>query len=102
MDIGNIYAPFRKGEEWLNIPFVAVPRSASDKPVTYIPGKSLLTVISQKYYGNPYMGKLIMAANPELGSDEFSIEEEVTLRVPFPLELALQSYREALENYIKH
>jgi len=101
MDIGNIYAPFRQGEEWLNIPFIPVPRQSSDKPVTYIPGESMLTKISMKYYGNPYMGKFIMAANPHLGPDEFALIEEVILRIPFPLNSALAAYTLALDSYIK-
>ena len=101
MDIGNIYAPFRQGEEWLNIPFIPVPRTSTDKPVTYIPGESMLTKISMKYYGNPYMGKFIMAANPHLGADEFALIEEVTMRIPFPLETALAAYNTAIKTYIK-
>ena len=102
MDIGNIYEAFRQGEEWLNIPFIAVPVLPTDKPMTYIPGESLLTKISQKYYGNPYMGKFIMAANPHLGPDEFAITEEVTLRIPFPLDTALSVFRQAVDSYLKN
>ncbi len=102
MDIGNIYEPFRQGEEWLNIPFIAVPVQPSDKPMVYIPGESLLTKISQKYYGNPYMGKFILAANPQLGADEFALTEEVTIRIPFPLDSALTAFRQAVDAYLKN
>lgn len=99
-DIGNIYEIFRQGETWSSIPFVAVPNLDTDKQTTYIPGQSLLTKISNFYYGNPYMGKFILAANPEVGPDEFAIEEEVSLRIPFPLDIALQYYKNELQIYL--
>lgn len=101
MDIGNIYSLFRQGEEWLNIPFIEVPVQVSDKPMTYIPGESLMTKISQKYYGNPFMGKFIMIANPHLGADEFSITEEVVIRIPFPLNAALTLFSQSINLYLK-
>lgn len=101
MDIGNIYAGFRQGEEWKTIPFINIPRLGTDKYATYVPGNSLLTKISLKYYGNPYMGKLILAANPQLGADEFAIDEEVALRIPFPLNQALEAFEAEVNNYLK-
>jgi hypothetical protein len=99
MDIGNIYSDFRQGEDWLQIPFIAVPELDTDKEVVYIPGQSLLTQISMKYYGVPYMGKFILAANPQF-VNEFDIDEETLIRIPFPLEEALNDFREAVQDYL--
>lgn len=99
MDIGNIYSDFRSGEEWQQVPFIAVPIQASDKQIIYVPGVDLLTKISQKYYGTPVMGKYILAANPEI-INEFDVDEETLLRVPFPLESSLELFREAIDDYL--
>lgn len=99
MDVGNIYAPYRQGENWVQIPFIPIPDQGTDKQETYIPGVSLLTRISMKFYGIPYMGKLILAANPAI-IDEFAIEDEVVLRIPFPLESSLQLLRQSAADYL--
>ena len=100
MDIGNIYAPFRQAETWMQVPFIPVPVLTTDKQEVYVPGVSLMTRVSMKFYGVPYMGKFIQAANPTV-INEFDIEEETLLRIPFPLEQSLKLFREAVDEYLK-
>jgi hypothetical protein len=40
-----------------------------------------------------------MQANPQYGGLEFDIPEGSTIRVPFPLISALQSYQQEVKNY---
>ena len=54
--------------------------------------KTRLDKISYEYYNNPNYGWLIMQANPEYGSIENLIPNEVVLRIPFPLEETINDY----------
>jgi hypothetical protein len=55
--------------------------------------------ISQQFYGTPFFGWLIMAANPEFGGLEFNIPDSSILTIPYPLLSSLQDYRAALDNH---
>ena len=50
-----------------------------------------------QYYNNPYYGVLILMANPSLATIEFDIEDGKTIRIPYPLESALERYNSALK-----
>ena len=56
---------------------------------------------SQKYYGNPFHGWLIMLANPTYGGLEFVIEEGEIIRIPFPFKDTLQEYEDAVNTHIR-
>jgi hypothetical protein len=58
-----------------------------------------LDKISQDYYSTPVFGWLILQANPLLGSVEFEIPDNSTLRIPFPLVSTLQDYKRNVELY---
>lgn len=77
------------------LPYVNIASSVSDKYVEWIDGRSRMDKLSQRYYGIPYFDWLIMYANPEYIS-EFDIPDGTTIRVPFPLEKAINSYQENL------
>ena len=55
--------------------------------------------MSQEYYNTPLFGWLIMLANPQLGSIEFEIADNSTVRIPFPLTNSLQDYKRGVELY---
>jgi hypothetical protein len=40
-----------------------------------------------------------MQANPTYGGLEFDIPEGTTIRIPYPLITALQSYQQEIDNY---
>ena len=81
------------------VPFVEIPKSDTDYYTEYKRGLTRLDIISNDYYGSPNYGWMILQANPEVGSMEFSIEDKTILRIPFPLENALTAYKKGIEKY---
>ncbi len=77
------------------LPYTVIPPAPSDKYVEWIEGRSRMDVLSQQYYGTPYMDWMILWANPEWIS-EFDIVDGTTIRIPFPLDRAINSYQEEL------
>jgi hypothetical protein len=57
--------------------------------------------LSYQYYNDPNYGWLILQANPSCGSLEYKITNNSRLRIPYPLESAIQRYDEELKKYIK-
>lgn len=82
------------------IPFMEIPISESDLYIVYDKHKMRMDSLSYKYYGDANLGWLILQANPSLGGYEFSIEDGVTLRIPYPKESALNRYEESCNNYL--
>jgi hypothetical protein len=95
----NRYTNFLINGEQTVVPFVPVPAKTSDKNYIFIIGQSRLDKASQQFYGSPYFGWLIMAANPQYSGNEYSIPDGAVLTIPFPLVASLQDYKNALENY---
>lgn len=94
----DLYSEFRVGNGFNPIPFIKIPQSSSDKKVVY--GKnSRLDKISNEYYGTPYFDWLILQANPSVASLEFSIPNNEILRIPFPLDNAINRYNEGVKEY---
>lgn len=58
-----------------------------------------MDTLSYKYYGDANYGWLIMQANPQYGSMEFSIPDGVPLRIPYPLSTAKTRYEEGIQKY---
>ena len=81
------------------VPSITIPKSGSDYYETFERGKMMLNDMSYRYYGNPNYDWLIMLANPEYGSMEFNIPEGAELRIPYPLQNAIQYYNSAIDNY---
>jgi len=79
------------------VPNLILPEFASDITEIYKQGETRLDKLSQKYYNIPYYGVLILMANPSLGTIEFDIKDGSTIRIPFPLESALERYNSALK-----
>lgn len=95
------YSKFRKDNSIEMVPFVEIPNLETDYFIEYNKGKTRLDIISNDYYGSPDFGWLILQANPEVGSMEFSIKDKTILRIPFPLETVLSLYKRGVDNYNK-
>ena len=93
------YSEFRLNAEVLPIPGLFIPPSSSDITVVYNLGKTRLDKISQTYYNIPYYNWLILLANPQYGGLEFNIPDGAVIRVPVPLNDALNSYNLQVEKY---
>lgn len=95
----NRYQYFIEDEQHKIVPGLNLPVKPSDKFIQYKKGKDRLDKMSQEYYNTPLFGWIIMAANPSLGSIEFEIPDNSTLRIPFPLINTLQDYKREVELY---
>jgi hypothetical protein len=81
------------------VPFVKIPGKTSDKNYFYRTNVSRLDKISQEFYGSPFFGWLIMAANPQYAGLEWNIPDKGLLIIPFPLIASVQDYEAELKNY---
>ena len=81
------------------VPFVKIEAKSSDKRYFYKTGMSRLDKFSQEYYGSPYFGWVILAANPLYGGLEWNIPDNGLLTIPFPLVASIQDYESALNTH---
>lgn len=95
------YNSFVENGECLKVPFLEISEASTDVTVYYQANKTRLDLLSYQYYGDPNYGWLILQANPSVGSMEFSIRDGSKLRIPYPLDSAIQRYETALSNYKK-
>ena len=95
----NRYTNFLINGEQTVVPFVPLPSKTSDKNYIFIIGQSRLDKVSQQFYGTPYFGWLVMAANPQYSGNEYSIPDGAVLTIPFPLVASLQDYKNQLDNH---
>ena len=96
------YSSFRNNGSVSMVPFIPIPVRDTDIYVTYEVNKTRLDILSYEYYNNSDYAWLILQANPELGPNEFSIPDKATIRIPFPLEIALDSYNSGIEEHMKY
>ena len=97
----NRYKNFISDGAYLKVPFIRIPESPSDCYTYYEVGKTRLDLLSYQYYNDPNYGWLILQANPQYGSLEFMLDTNIKLRIPYPLDIALQSYEEEIKKYDK-
>lgn len=95
------YKKFREDGQIKPIPGLKIPIEGTDKTVVYTLGETRLDILSQTYYNDPYHGFLIMLANPQYGGLEFNIKSNDIIRVPFPLNSAIERYLNSIETYKK-
>jgi hypothetical protein len=81
------------------VPGIELPIKTTDKYLQFKKGKDRLDKLSQEYYNSPLYGWLIMLANPLAGNTEFEIPNNFFIRIPFPLVVSLQDYKNAVESY---
>lgn len=93
------YDLFRKDGKIEIVPFIKIPKKSSDINIVYKKNETRLDIISYKYYGNPDYAWLIMQANPSLGSMEYDIPDGSTVRIPYPLDLTIEDYIMAVNQY---
>lgn len=92
------YKYFTNEDNLKIIPFCAIPMSSTDIVITFDKSTMRMDTLSYRYYNDPNYGWLILQANPELPSMEFSIEDGVKMRIPYPLSSAIQRYEKAIQN----
>jgi hypothetical protein len=97
----NRYKSFKSNGTYKKVPFVEVPLSPTDRYVYYEVGKTRMDLLSYQFYDNPNFGWLILQANPSCGSLEFKIKDGTKLRVPYPLDAAIQGYENNITKYIQ-
>lgn len=97
----NRYKSFISDGTYKKVPFIEIPISNSDFYVYYEVGKTRLDLLSYQYYGDSNYGWLILQANPHAGSLEYKIPNNTRLRIPFPLENAIQGYEGNIKKYDK-
>lgn len=95
------YKQFIVDGAYKKVPFIKIPQSGSDAYAMYELGKTRLDLLSYQYYNDPNYGWLILQANPQYGSLEYKIPNNSRLRIPYPLESAIQRYDDELNKYIK-
>jgi hypothetical protein len=81
------------------LPYIKIDVRSTDKYEQYLLGTTRFDLLSNKYYKDPNYDWLILLANPDLPSLEFEIEDGSIVRIPYPLEAALDSFFNNLENY---
>lgn len=95
----NRYSKLYRNGVITKMPHVSINEMATDYYEQYRRGFSRLDNISFNYYGSPDYGWLILLANPDVGGLEFAIPDGTMLRIPFPLELALEDFNNKIEIY---
>lgn len=95
------YSKFVKEGKSLIVPFISIPNRSTDYFEKYEAGMTRMDLLSYKYYNNPDYAWLIMQANPQYGSLEFLIPDGVDIRIPYPLDSALEGYDNAIREYDK-
>lgn len=92
----NRYKTTNSDEQYNIVPFVKLTPKESDKFFIYEVNRTRLDKLSQEYYSSPFYGWLIMLANPEYGSSEWDIPSGTPIRIPFPLDVTLEEYKNKL------
>lgn len=95
----NRYSDFIINGQQTVVPYITIPSKSTDKRYIYKVSQSRLDKVSQQYYGTPYFGWLILAANPIWGGQEWNIPDGTILTIPFPLVASLQDYKTELNNH---
>lgn len=95
----NRYKFFLENSEFKVVPYLDLPVKPTDKMIIYKKNQSRLDKLSDEYYGSPYFGWLIEQANPQYGGLEWQIPDNALLRIPLPLLLSLQDYKQALQTH---
>lgn len=99
MEYYDRYNSFRKDGNIQIIPFIKIEENSSDIKIVFDKTTMRMDTLSYKYYGDANYGWLIMQSNPQYGSMEFLIPDGVALRIPYPLNTALNRYETAINTY---
>lgn len=99
MDYYDRYESFRNDGNIDIVPFIEIDNTSTDIVITFRKSTMRMDTLSYKYYGDPNYGWLILQANPQYGSLEFSIPDGVPLRIPYPLSTAKTRYENRIQKY---
>lgn len=99
MDYYDRYESFRSDGNIDIVPFIEIDNISTDVVITFRKSTMRMDTLSYKYYGDPNYGWLILQANPQYGSLEFSIPDGVPLRIPYPLSTAKTRYENRIQKY---
>ena len=99
MDYYDRYESFRSDGNIDIVPFIEIDNTSTDIVITFRKSTMRMDTLSYKYYGDPNYGWLILQANPQYGSLEFSIPDGVPLRIPYPLNTAKTRYENRIQKY---
>ena len=98
MAVFDRYSSFRNNGKVEIVPFVPIRKKSTDRYIRYQKSTMRLDRLSYEYYDSPDYGWLIMQANPEYGSLEGLIPDNVLLRIPYPLSETLNFYTSDIIN----
>lgn len=93
------YNKFRTNGTITKVPFVKLTPKSTDYFEIYKRGFTRLDLISYNYYGDANYDWLIMLANAKYGSLEFNIPDGAELRIPYPLNVTLEDYKNKIDSY---
>lgn len=99
MDYYDRYESFRRDGNIDIVPFIEIDNTSTDIVITFRKSTMRMDTLSYKYYGDPNYGWLILQANPQYSSLEFSIPDGVPLRIPYPLNTAKTRYESGIQKY---
>lgn len=94
----SFYSEFTENDIIKFIPFIEIIKTTDDKYVNWV-NDMRLDLLSFDYYGEPNYGKLILMANPHLGNDEYDFRQDDIIRIPYPLNSAIDRYIKAVKKY---
>ena len=100
MQYFNRYQNFLINGNQTVVPYVTLPTRTTDQRYIYRENQSRLDKISFEKYGTPYVGWLILVANPIYGGLETNIPDGSVINIPFPLLGALLDYKNAIDTHI--
>ncbi len=85
------YNAFTRNNELKTLPIIDILEQNTDKFESYIVGVTRFDKLAFKYYGDATLGWLINYANPKYQM-EFDFQDNDIIRIPFPLDSALEYY----------
>ena len=71
----------------------------SDREEVWVVNKSRMDLISSKYYDDANYDWIIMGANENIPHIEHEIPDGTVLRIPYPLEIALNQFNNQLTKF---
>lgn len=79
------------------VPFAKIAKSGTDVILSFDSATMRLDTLSYKYYGDANYAWLILNANPSVSSYEYQIMDGTSIRIPYPLDSALERYEKSVK-----
>ena len=96
MSTVNFYDFLKEGDSMADMPRVSISKRTTDRFLVYNKQKTRVDRMAETVYGDSSYYRLIMWANPEYEL-EFDIQDDVVLRIPYPLLDVLQEVQGQIE-----